>query len=69
MALVIENKLKDIAAFWKDQKFDMVPYKNKYWRIRDVTDINDQLENDQMTLGQFKNSPYFLTFAKDINYW
>jgi len=67
--LVIENKLRDIAAFWKDQKFDMVPYKNKYWRIRDVTDINDQLENDQMTLGQFKNSPYFLTFAKDINYW
>jgi len=67
--LSIENNLKEIAGIWKVQLVDIVPYKGKYFKLRSVEEVNDNLEAHQLSLATMKNSPYFLTFADDINYW
>lgn len=67
--LNIENHLKEIARVWGVQTLEIKPYKNRYFKLKQVDDVNDILENHQMLLATMKNSPYFLTFAKDINHW
>ena len=66
--LNIENNLAEIKVVWADQLLDIMDYK-KYQKIRGVEDVNDNLEAHQLALGTMKNSPYYTTFAKDVNYW
>jgi dynein heavy chain len=66
--LNIENNLAEISDIWAVQLLDLQVYK-KYLKVRSVEEVNDNLEAHQLNLATMKNSPYFLTFAKDINYW
>jgi len=67
--LNIENALKDIANYWSNAQLDLVPFKSKYFVLRTVDELNDQLETHQMSLATMKNSPYYLTFSSSINEW
>jgi len=67
--LTIETNLAEIARIWKTQPLDITSYKSKYYVVKTVDEINDQLETHQMTLSTMKNSPYYLTFSSPINEW
>jgi hypothetical protein len=65
----IEMELRDIKEKWEAQGLDLQQYKSKYWKLRTVEQVNDQLETHQLSLSSMKNSPFYLTFAKEVNHW
>lgn len=67
--MTIENDLANITQIWQNQLLDLVDYKGKYTKVRSLEEINDYLADHSLMLTNMKNSPYFLTFDKDINYW
>ena len=67
--LNIETSLKEISQIWSIQKLDVISYKDSYYKLKQIDDVTDTLENNQLLLSTMKNSPYYNTFSQDINYW
>ena len=67
--LGVEAQLKEISGVWESGVFTLNAYKGKYRIIAEVDDINDHLESHQLVLSTMKNSPYYATFATEVNYY
>ena len=67
--LGVEKQLKEISAVWEGGAFKLNEYKGRYRVIAEVDDINDALESHQLLLSTMKNSPYYPTFAAEVNYY
>lgn len=53
----------------KPPKIHCLGLQGKYWKLKSVDQVNDQLEAHQLSLSAMKNSPFYLTFAKEVNHW
>jgi dynein axonemal heavy chain len=67
--MAIENSLAEIAQYWTELELQLLTHKNRYWKLKFDEEVQDNLENHQLTLSTMKNSPYYVTFASDINKW
>lgn len=67
--LSIENDLFKIRETWETLELDLIKYKEEYDIIRSTEDIFINLEDNTVTLGAMKISPYVASFSVDVNYW
>ena len=67
--VAIELALRDIAAVWKSLEIDLVEYKGIYWKIRGTEELFQCLEDQGVNVSSMKGSPYYPSFAKELDYW
>jgi len=67
--VAIEAALTTITATWKNMEIDLVEYKTVYWKIRSTEELFQVLEDQSVTVSTMKASPYYPSFAKDLDYW
>ena len=69
--MTIEKSLANIKLCWAEQPIELDKHKNRFWKVKgsSVMDLNDVLEEHQLKLASHKNSPFFITFSEDINFW
>jgi dynein heavy chain len=67
--VAIELALKDISAVWKNMEIDLVEYKAIYWKIRSTEELFQCLEDQSVNVSSMKGSPYYPSFAKELDFW
>ncbi|ORZ33974.1 dynein heavy chain and region D6 of dynein motor-domain-containing protein [Catenaria anguillulae PL171] len=67
--LSIEQGLGAIKEAWLAMELDVMPYKDKYFRIRSTDAIFELLEDNQVTLSSMKASKYYVAFGQTIDFW
>merc|ERR1719319_1335053 len=65
----IEKAMVEISGIWEDLKLDMGKYKEEYHVLLGTEELMQFLEDHQVQLSTMRNSPYFKTFADEINGW
>nr|CAI5834494.1 unnamed protein product [Callosobruchus analis] len=70
MELQIEKGLAAIKANWDKMKFEMIAYKERnMFRIKNVDDCFQSLEENMMQLSVMKSTKFVEPFAKDVDRW
>ncbi|KAG7305948.1 hypothetical protein JYU34_008511 [Plutella xylostella] len=69
MELNIENGLKAIKEVWKTTTFEMQHHKGEIYRIKNVEEVTQFLEDHQVQLSSFKSTKYVEPFIKEVDYW
>ncbi|VVD00552.1 unnamed protein product [Leptidea sinapis] len=69
MELNIENGLKAIREVWKNTTYEMQHHKGDMYRIKNVEDVMQFLEDHQVQLSSMKSTKYVEPFIKEVDYW
>ncbi|XP_037870398.1 dynein axonemal heavy chain 2 isoform X3 [Bombyx mori] len=69
MELNIENGLKAIREVWKNTTYEMQQHKGEMYRIKNVEDVMQFLEDHQVQLSSMKSTKYVEPFIKEVDYW
>ncbi|RVE54736.1 hypothetical protein evm_000503 [Chilo suppressalis] len=69
MELNIENGLKAIREIWTNTTYEMVHHKGDMYRIKNVDDVMQFLEDHQVQLSSMKSTKYVEPFIKEVDYW
>ena len=67
--LAIENALTDISKSWSTMDLDLVEYKSVYFKVRSTEDLFQMLEDHAVSVSAMKASPYYSSFAEDLDRW
>ncbi|KAI9224867.1 dynein heavy chain and region D6 of dynein motor-domain-containing protein [Blastocladiella britannica] len=67
--LSIEEGLAAIKEAWHSMELDIVPYKDKYSKLRSTDAVFELLEDNQVTLSSMKASKYYVAFGQTIDFW
>ncbi|XP_037928394.1 dynein heavy chain 2, axonemal [Teleopsis dalmanni] len=69
MELQIENGIKNIAHIWKTQSFEMMFYRDGIYRIKNVDDCFQLLEEHMVQISAMKSTRFVEPFAEIVDYW
>ncbi|KRF99792.1 uncharacterized protein Dwil_GK28252, partial [Drosophila willistoni] len=69
MELQIENSIKNIATIWKKQGFDMAFYHDGIYRIKNVDDCFQLLEEHMVQISAMKATRFVEPFIDIVDYW
>ncbi|XP_063358685.1 dynein axonemal heavy chain 2 isoform X1 [Cydia amplana] len=69
MELNIENGLKAIREIWKNTTYEMAHHRDEIYRIKNVEDVMQFLEDHQVQLSSMKSTKYVEPFIKEVDYW
>ncbi|XP_053613118.1 dynein axonemal heavy chain 2 isoform X1 [Plodia interpunctella] len=69
MELNIENGLKTIREIWKGTTYEMQHHKGEMYKIKNVEDVMQFLEDHQVQLSSMKSTKYVEPFIKEVDYW
>ncbi|XP_013149055.1 PREDICTED: dynein heavy chain 2, axonemal [Papilio polytes] len=69
MELNIENGLKAIREVWKNTTYEMQHHHGDMYRIKNVEDVTQFLEDHQVQLSSMKSTKYVEPFIKEVDYW
>ncbi|CAG9579057.1 unnamed protein product [Danaus chrysippus] len=69
MELNIENGLKSIREIWKSTTYEMQHHRGEMYRIKNVEDVMQFLEDHQVQLSSMKSTKYVEPFIKEVDYW
>lgn len=61
--------LQDISGLWRGMDIDLVEYKGVYWKVRSTEELFQSLEDHGVAVSSMKASPYYPSFAKELDYW
>jgi dynein heavy chain len=67
--LSIEQGLASIELSWKELELDLVPYKEKYYKLRSTDAVFELLEDNQVTLSSMKASKFYVAFSQAVDFW
>jgi dynein heavy chain len=67
--LNIERDLEKIRGTWQVMQFDIVDYKQVYFKLKSAEDIFLALDDNMATLGSMKISQYVGSFQSEVNEW
>ncbi|KAG6451923.1 hypothetical protein O3G_MSEX007393 [Manduca sexta] len=69
MELNIENGLKAIREVWKNTTYEMQHHKGEMYRIKNVEEVMQFLEDHQVQLSSMKSTKYVEPFIREVDYW
>ncbi|XP_038214645.1 dynein heavy chain 2, axonemal [Zerene cesonia] len=69
MELNIENGLKAIREVWKNTTYEMQHHRGEMYKIKNVEDVMQFLEDHQVQLSSMKSTKYVEPFIKEVDYW
>ncbi|XP_026846886.1 dynein heavy chain 2, axonemal [Drosophila persimilis] len=69
MELQIENGIKNIASVWKKQGFEMAFYHDGIYRIKNVEDCFQLLEDHMVQISAMKATRFVEPFIEIVDYW
>ncbi|XP_030382586.1 dynein heavy chain 2, axonemal, partial [Scaptodrosophila lebanonensis] len=69
MELQIENGIKNIAAIWKKQGFEMAFYHDGIYRIKSVDECFQLLEEHMVQISAMKSTRFVEPFIEIVDYW
>ncbi|CAK1540781.1 unnamed protein product [Leptosia nina] len=69
MELNIENGLKAIREVWKNTTYEMQHHRGDMYKIKNVEDVMQFLEDHQVQLSSMKSTKYVEPFIKEVDYW
>ncbi|XP_052739543.1 dynein axonemal heavy chain 2 [Bicyclus anynana] len=69
MELNIENGLKAIREVWKSTTYEMQHHRGDMYRIKNVEEVMQFLEDHQVQLSSMKSTKYVEPFIKEVDYW
>ncbi|XP_055836500.1 dynein axonemal heavy chain 2 isoform X2 [Episyrphus balteatus] len=69
MELQIENAIKNIATIWAIQKFEVAHYRDGIYRIKNVEDCVQLLEEHLIQISSMKSTKFVEPFIKTVDYW
>ncbi|KAM3963696.1 LOW QUALITY PROTEIN: dynein heavy chain 2, axonemal kl-2 [Aphomia sociella] len=69
MELNIENGLKTIREVWKNTTYEMQHHKGDMYKIKNVEEVMQFLEDHQVQLSSMKSTKYVEPFIKEVDYW
>ncbi|XP_046962283.1 dynein axonemal heavy chain 2 [Vanessa cardui] len=69
MELNIENGLKAIREVWKATTYEMQHHRGDMYKIKNVEDVSQFLEDHQVQLSSMKSTKYVEPFIKEVDYW
>ncbi|KAL0220777.1 hypothetical protein RCL1_000631 [Eukaryota sp. TZLM3-RCL] len=67
--LSIENTILSIGKMWSELKVETIKYKNDFFRIKSVDEVNNTLEDNNVTLSTMKGSKYVTPFLRQVEDW
>ncbi|KAL0226771.1 hypothetical protein P9112_014095 [Eukaryota sp. TZLM1-RC] len=67
--LAIENTLNQISKTWTDLKVETAKYKSDFYRLKSIDDVNNSLEDNNVTLSTMKGSKYVTAFLRHVEEW
>jgi len=67
--LSIERDLEKIKQTWYNTNLNVVPYRDDYLKLSATDDIFQNLDDNQVSLGSMKISPYVAAFQSEVTYW
>ncbi|XP_026839391.1 dynein heavy chain 2, axonemal [Drosophila erecta] len=69
MELQIENSIKNIATTWKKQSFEMAFYHDGIYRIKNVEECFQLLEEHMVQISAMKATRFVEPFITIVDYW
>ncbi|XP_004521647.2 dynein heavy chain 2, axonemal [Ceratitis capitata] len=69
MELQIENGIKNIASIWRKQSFEMAFYRDGIYRIKNVDDCMQLLEEHMVQISAMKATRFVEPFIVVVDYW
>ncbi|XP_068632350.1 dynein axonemal heavy chain 2 [Battus philenor] len=69
MELNIENGLKAIREVWKNTTYEMQHLHDDMYKIKNVEEVTQFLEDHQVQLSSMKSTKYVEPFIKEVDYW
>lgn len=67
--LSIERDLEKIKQTWYSTFLDVITYRDDHLKLSATDDIFQNLDDNQVSLGSMKISPYVVAFQTEVAYW
>lgn len=68
----IEKDISKISKMWSSQQFSLSPYngdENRGWLLQDCSEIQQELEDNALSLQAMSNSPFAQPFMLELRQW
>ena len=65
----LERYLTKVSTYWREKRFDLVPYKRKCKLVKGWEPLFEQLDEHLGGLAGMRQSPFYACVAVDANSW